>query len=123
MHADASQRSSRLGLSVLFSAFLATVSAIFGYDLIACSGLLAGAISALMRAGFLILVDPWTLVVCLGMLAAFAGIARWLATCRPFRERKELLAFVVPLSAFMGGIAVGMFSDMGIRCALHPWAQ
>lgn len=121
MHADASQQSN--GLVVLFSALLATVSAILGHDAIACSGFMAGAISALMRACFLVFVHPWTLVMCLGLLTAFAGIARWLAICRLFRERKELLAFVLPLLALLGGIAVGMFADLGVRCALHPWAQ
>lgn len=109
-------------LVVLFSAFLATVSAILGHDAIACSGFLSGAISALMRACFLVFVHPLTLVVCACLLGALAGIARCLAVSRLFRERKELLLFILPLSALLGGIAVGVFADLGVRCALHPWA-
>lgn len=121
MHVDASQQSN--GLVVLFSAFLATLSAILGHDAITCSGFLAGTISALVRACFLVFVHPRTLVVCLGMLGAFACIARWLAICRLFRKRKELLAFFLPLSALLGGSAVGMFADWGMGCAIHPWGQ
>ncbi|MBL0040630.1 MAG: hypothetical protein KA505_10345 [Xanthomonadales bacterium] len=120
MHLNADQRSN--GIVVLLSAFLATVSALLGYDTIACHGLLAGAGSALLRAGFLVFVHPGTLVTCLGLLALFAGIAHGLTRWSPFRARRELVTFLLPVSAFLAGMAVGFYTTIGPECALHPWA-
>lgn len=120
MHPSAHRHSS--GVIVLFSAFAAAVSAIWGYDTIACQGLFSGAISALMRAGFLVFVHGWTLAGCLGLLASFAAIAHWLSLRPPFRRREELLMFVLPVLAFVGGIVVGTHAHIGLRCSLHPWA-
>lgn len=121
MQPDAYRRSN--GVVVLFSSFLATVSALLGYDAIACKGILAGVLSAMMRAGFLVFVHPGTLLVCLALLVLFAGIAHGLTRCVPFRERRELVPLCLAVSALLGGMAVGKFGDIGIRCALHPWAS
>lgn len=112
---------SRVGI-VLLSAFAATVSAIWGYDTIACNGLLAGALSALTRAGFLVFVHTGTLAGCLGLLALFIVVAHWLTRRRALENRQELVTFVLPVAALLGGLALGMFAHIGLRCALHPWA-
>lgn len=110
------------GIVVLFSAGLATVSALLGYETIACNGVLAGALSALLRAGYLVFVHPWTLLGCLALLALFAAIAQGLTCWPPLRKRKELVAFILPASALLAGLAVGKFAPLGLKCALHPWA-
>jgi hypothetical protein len=120
MPADADQKSN--GVVVLFSGFAATVSAIWGYDAIACKGVLAGAASAIMRAGFLVFVHSPTLLGCVGLLAAFLGVAHWLTRRPAFRKRQELVTFVLPTLALLGGIALGVWADIGLICALHPRA-
>lgn len=120
MPSDAAQKVN--GLVVLVSGALATISGIWGYDAVTCSGIVAGAISAVMRAGFLVFVHPPTLAACLGLLALFAGISYSLVASTLFRARQELVTFVVPVLAFAGGVAIGQFGHIGLTCALSPWA-
>lgn len=109
------------GVVVLFSAFVAAVSALWGHDTVACDGFVAGAFSTLMRAGFLVFVDPWTLVGCLGLLGLLLGVAQWLVGTAAFRARQELVAFLLPVSAFLAGVAAGMLGGLGVACSLRPW--
>lgn len=109
------------GIIVLFSAFAASVSAIWGYDTVACKGILAGAMSALMRAGFLVFVHPWTLFGCIGLFAVFLAAAYALSRSAAFRNRQELLSLALPVLAFPSGLAAAKFSGIAFSCTLHPW--
>lgn len=109
------------GMVVLVSALMSAVSAIWGYEFIACNGLIAGALSTLMRAGFLVFVHLPTLAGCVGLVAFFGLTSYWLVGRRMLRDRQELLTIALPVIAFSAGIAVGMLSS-GVECALHPWA-
>lgn len=120
MPSDAAQKVNVL--VVLVSGGLTTVSGIWGYDAITCNGILAGAVSAVMRAGFLVFVHPPTLAACLGLLALFVGISYSLVASRLFRGRQELVAFVLPALGLAGGVAIGQLGHIGLRCALSPWA-
>lgn len=109
------------GIVVLFSAFGATVSAIWGYDTVACKGILAGAVSALMRSGFLVFVHIPTLLACLGLLALFLAAAHGLTRSVAFKNRQELLTFVLPVFAFLAGLVVAKVLGIAFRCTLYPW--
>lgn len=108
------------GLPLLFAAFMAVVMAVWGFEMIACRGLVAGLFSTLLRVGFLTVVHLPTLA---GVVAAFGlflalghGLARW----TPLRGREGLLTFVLPLAGFAGGVALAQLVG-GLECALHPW--
>lgn len=107
---------------VLVSAFGAAVTALWGYDTVACNGLMAGALSALLRASFLVFVHAWTLAACLGLFLLFLGLAYGLARCGFMRQRQELLTLALPVFAFAAGAASANLGNVGLMCALHPWA-
>jgi hypothetical protein len=109
------------GFVVLFSAIAASITAIWGYDTVACRGILAGAMSALMRAGFLAFVHTGTLLGCIGLFAVFLAAAYGLTRSAAFRNRQELLSLALPVSAFPGGLAAAKFSGVAFGCTLHPW--
>lgn len=106
---------------VLVSAFGAAVSTIWGYEIVVCNGLVAGTLSALMRAGFLIFVHLPTFAVGVGLLFLFGSTSYWLARLRMLQERQELITIALPVVALSAGIAFARLSG-GLECALHPWA-
>jgi hypothetical protein len=108
-------------LLLVATAFAATVSAVWGYDLVICRGLLAGSVSTLLRVGFLVLVSPSALITVGAIFAAFTGLGIALAALPIFRKRKELLCFLMPVAALLLGVAVATLTGIQIKCALYPW--
>lgn len=106
---------------LLAIAGVSTVSAVWGYDMVACRGLIAGAVSTAMKLGFLVFVSPPALAMALLLFAAFGGIGLGLAALPIFRDRKELLLFLLPVTVLFISVVIAMSGHIPIRCALSPW--
>lgn len=106
---------------VFLIGYAATLSAVLGYDMVVCSGVFAGVLSALLRLGFLVFVSPGVLATVLFLLACCTAVAFAFGALPLFRERKELLLFVVPVAALLLGIAVASYAGIAVRCSLSPW--
>lgn len=101
--------------------YVSTISAVLGYDILACHGLFAGVVSALMRLSFLVFVSPSVLATILFLLACCSAVAFAVGALPIFRERKELLLFVVPVATFLLGISAASSGDIQLGCSLSPW--
>lgn len=115
-----SHSKSSWGIVVLIG-YASTISAVWGYDIVACRGVIAGAASALMRLSFLVFVSPSVLTTVLLMFACWAVVAFALGALPLFRERKELLLFVLPVAALLVGIWAATSGEIQVRCSLYPW--
>jgi hypothetical protein len=106
----------------LLAGFGTTIFAVWGYDIVACNGFIAGAVSAAMRVGFLVFVHTPSLVACLLILALCTAVAYRLSVSAAFRSRQELLPLLLPPPALLLGVAAGKFTHLSVICTLHPWA-
>lgn len=108
-------------LVLLVAAFAGTVALVWGYETRACDGVIAGALAAMMRAGFLALVHLPELLKLLMIFFAHLGVAYLAARRPPFHKREELLTIVLPVIGFLLGWLVADMAWFEGRCALHPW--
>jgi len=106
---------------VFLIGYAATISAVWGYDMVVCRGVLAGVASTLLRLAFLVFVSPSVLATVLFLVACGSAVAFALGALPLFRERKELLLFVVPVASLLIGIAAASSAGIPIRCSLSPW--
>ncbi|HMZ86331.1 MAG TPA: hypothetical protein PKN26_13385 [Giesbergeria sp.] len=106
---------------VFLIGYVATISAVLGYDMVVCRGIFAGVLSALLRLGFLVFVSPSVLATVLFLVAFCSAVAFALGALPLFRERKELLLFVIPVAALLLGIAAASNAGIPVRCSLSPW--
>lgn len=102
-------------------AFSSTVAAVWGYSMVGCGGLWSGVMWTLATFGLLMFVRPEVLVTVLLVFASSAGIGLALSAHRLFRERKELLSFLLPVAALLIGIAVAKYGDVHLKCSLGTW--
>lgn len=103
------------------AAFAGTVALIWGFETSACRGLVAGAVAAMMRAGFLVLTHLPELGLLVLIFAAHLGMAYLASRRPPFRGRNELLTLALPLASFLLGWALAGTVWVDSGCALHPW--
>ena len=113
-------RIGRAGIVFLIG-YVTTIAGVWGYDMVACRGLVAGAVSALQRLAFLVFVSPRVLVAVLVLFACCTAAGFALAALPVFRQRKELLLVVLPVAAFLVGYGVAMSGAMPVGCSLSPW--
>ena len=106
---------------VFLVGYASTVSGVWGYDLLACRGIAAGTASALLRLTFLVFVTPGVFFTVLLLFVCCTAMAFALGALPVFRERKELLLFVLPVAAFLVGISAATSGEIPVRCALSPW--
>jgi hypothetical protein len=104
---------------LLAIAYASTVSAVWGYDAVACRGFLAGAVSTFLKLGFLVFVDPSTLITAVSLFLAFVGVGFALAALPVFRERRELLFFLIPVTALLVGIAIAASGEIQLKCSFR----
>lgn len=106
---------------LLVAAFVGTIALLWGYETRACSGVVAGAVAAAMRASFLALTHLPEFGLLLLVFGAHLGAA-FAATRRgPFRAREELLTLVFPMLSFVLGLLAAGTGWFEGQCALHPW--
>jgi hypothetical protein len=105
---------------VLLIGYASTIAGVWGYDMVACRGVIAGTASALLRLTFLVFVSPGVLGTVLLLLACCAAAGYALAALPLFRERKELLLFLLPVAALLVGISAATSGGMQVQCALSP---
>ena len=106
---------------VLLTGYVSTIAAVWGYDIVACRGVFAGIASALLRLAFLVFVSPTALVAVVASMAVCSAAGLALGWIPVFRERKELLLFLLPVATFLVGLSVASNFDVPVRCALSPW--
>lgn len=107
--------------ALLLAAFGGAITLVWGFETIACKGVVAGAIAAAMRASFLALTHLPELGLQLLIFGAHFAVA-YAATRRgPFRAREELLTMVLPVLSFVVGLAAASTIWAESQCALHPW--
>ena len=110
-----------VGASVFVAAFVGTIALVWGYETTACDSVVAGAVGAVLRAGFLVLTDESTLVLFLLVFVACMAMAYVLTRMPPFRGREELLTLLLPSATFLLGLFIPEHVWAGATCALHPW--
>jgi hypothetical protein len=98
-----------------------SVTAVWAYDIVACGGVVAGALSTLITLCILVFVRVDVLMVVGLAFAAGTGGGVALARHRWFRERKELLLLLLPVVAFLIGLGVAWSGAMRLECSLGPW--
>jgi hypothetical protein len=118
-HQSIDSRSPR-GIVILIG-YASTISAVLGYDIVACGGVATGVASALMRLSFLVFVSASVLATVLLLFFCCSAIALAVGALPVFRERKELLLLVIPVASFLIGILAALSGEMAVRCALSPW--
>lgn len=106
---------------VFLIGYVTVITGVWGYDMVACRGLVAGAVSALQRLAFLVFVSPRVLVTVLVLFACATAAGFALGALAPFRPRKELLLFVLPVAAFLVGYGVATSGGIPVGCSLSPW--
>jgi len=114
-------QSSTPGGIVFLIGYASTVSAVWGHDIVACSGVGAGVLSALLRLSFLVFVSPSALAVALLLLLACTALALAVGALPVFRDRKELLLLLLPVAWLLIGLSVGSLGLIDARCSLSPW--
>lgn len=102
-------------------AYAMTVSAVWGYNMAACAGLGASVLWTFATFGLLVFVRPDVLVAVVLLFACSAAVGLALSAHRLFRERRELLFFLLPVASLLSGIAVATYGDVHIKCSLGAW--
>lgn len=74
-----------------------------------------------MRLSFLVLVSPSVLIMALILFACCTAVGLAMTALPIFRERRELLLFILPVVAFLVGISAASSADIHFQCALSPW--
>ena len=120
MHTPVNNFKTPTGIVFLIG-FVSTIGAVSGYDVVACRGVIAGIVSALMRLSFLVFVSPSALIAALVLFDCCVDVGLAVGALPIFRERKELLLLILPVTAFLVGMSVASSFDMPIRCSLSPW--
>jgi hypothetical protein len=106
---------------VILTGYAATVVGVWGYDMVACRGVGAGTLSAMMRLAFLVFVSPGVFASVVALLAGCSAAALALGALPLFRQCRELLLFVLPVAAFLVGIWLATSGAVHVRCSLAPW--
>lgn len=103
-------------------AYASTVAAVWGYNMVACGGLIASAASTLFTFCLLMFVRPGLGATVVLVFACSLGLGLALAAHRSFRERKELLFFLLPVASFLIGILLAMSGEVPVHCpSLGAW--
>ncbi len=102
-------------------AFSSAVAAVWGYNTVGCGGLVSGVMWTIFTFCLLMFIQPEVLAAVLLVFASSAGIGLALSAHRLFRERKELLSFLLPVAALLIGIAVAKYGDVHLKCSLGTW--
>jgi hypothetical protein len=103
-------------------AYASTVAAVWGYNMVACGGVIASVASTLITFCILVFVRPGIGVAVLLVFACSAGIGLALSAHRSFRERKELLFFLLPVASLLIGTALAMSGEVQVKCpSLGRW--
>lgn len=97
------------------------VSAVWAVEAVACGGLIAGALGALITLCIHALVSLDVTLVVGALFAAGAGAGGLLAAHPWFRPRRELLFFLLPVASLLIGGAVAMSGWIRFECSLGPW--
>lgn len=106
---------------VILIGYVSAMSAVWGYDMVACRGFVVGTVSALMRLAFLVFVSPSVLLTVLLLFSCCALTGYFLAALPVFRERRELLLLILPVATFMIGASAAASGAVPAGCSLAPW--
>jgi hypothetical protein len=103
-------------------AYASTVAAVWGYSMVACGGLVASAASTLISFCILVFVRPGVGIPVLLVFACSVGVSLALSAHRSFRERRELLFFLLPVASLLIGAAFAISDEVQVTCpSLGPW--
>jgi len=101
--------------------FGSAVAAVWAYDLVACGGVVAGALSTLITLSIHVFVRTDVLLAVGLAFAAGTGAGVVLARRRLFRQKQELLLLLLPVAAFLIGLGVAMSGWVRLECSQGPW--
>ena len=103
-------------------AWAATVSAVWGHHMVACGGFIPSLVPTVATFCLFVFLRPeYALAVLLTMACSAAtGIA--LARHRLFRGRRELLFFLLPVTALVLGMGLAISAGPPLNCpSLGAW--
>jgi hypothetical protein len=102
-------------------AYASTVAAVWGFSTVACGGVVRGALGTLLTLCLMMFVSLKVLAVVLLVVAGSAGAALALSAHRWFRDRRELLFFLLPVASLGIGAGVALGFEPQVTCAFGPW--
>ncbi|MEO3711247.1 hypothetical protein [Roseateles flavus] len=103
-------------------AWAATVSAVWGLHMVACGGILASVVPTLATFCLHVFLRPDYALAVLLTAACSGATGLALARHRLFRERKELLFFLLPAAALVLGMGLAMSGGLPPHCpSLGAW--
>lgn len=100
----------------------ATVSAVWGYHMVACGGFIASVVPTLATFCLLVFLRPEYGLAVLLIVACSTTTGFALSRHRLFRERRELLFFLLPVAALVLGMGLAMSGVLPLTCpSLGAW--
>lgn len=105
---------------ILLSGFMSTVISMWGFETVTCDGILAGAMSSLLKLTIHVFAKPEVGLAALLVWVAGSGLAFGLSRLSLFRKRLELLLFLIPVAAYICGMVAAKSALLQAACALAP---
>ncbi len=100
----------------------ATVSAVWGYHMVVCGGILASVVPTLATFCLHVFLRPDYALAVLLTATCSGATGLTLARHRLFRERKELLFFLLPAAAMVLGLGLALSGGLPPHCpSLGAW--
>ncbi len=105
---------------LLLAGFMSTVISMWGVETVTCDGIFAGAMSSLLKLTLHVFALPEVGLAALLVWIAGSGLAFGLSRLGLFRQRVELLLFLIPVAAYFAGVLVAKSGYLKAACALAP---